>query len=62
MELFHIFADAICLLDLNYDTTKKLIESLKKGTKPKIGSTKHRKSDPENGATVLLSIKGKKNA
>ena len=48
--------------DLNYDTTKKLIESLKKGTKPKVGSTKNRKSDPENGATVLLSIKGKKNA
>ena len=40
----------------------KLIESLKKGTIPKVGSTKNRKSDPENGATVLLSIKGKKNA
>ena len=50
------------LESINYDTTKKLIESIKKGTKPKVGSTKNRKSDPENGATVLLSIKGKKNA
>ena len=37
-------------------------QSLKKGIKPKVGSTKNRKSDPENGATVLLSVKGKKNA
>ena len=40
----------------------KLIESLKKDKKPNYGSIKDRKSDPENGATVLLSIKGKVNA
>ena len=42
--------------------TKKLIEGLKKDKKPNYGSIKDRKSEPENGATVLLSIKGKVNA
>ena len=48
--------------DLNYSSTKKLIEGLKKDKKPNYGSIKDRKSEPENGATVLLSIKGKVNA
>ena len=48
--------------DLNYNSTKKLIEGLKKDKKPNYGSIKDRKSEPENGATVLLSIKGKVNA
>ena len=48
--------------DLNYSSTKKLIEDLKKDKKPNYGSIKDRKSEPENGATVLLSIKGKVNA
>ena len=48
--------------DLNYESTKILIENLIKNKKPKFGSSKKRKSEPENGATVLLSIKGKKNA
>ena len=49
-------------VDLNYNSTKKLIEGLKKDKKPNYGSIKDRKSEPENGATVLLSIKGKVNA
>ena len=48
--------------DLNYNSTKKLIEGLKKDKKLNYGSIKDRKSEPENGATVLLSIKGKVNA
>ena len=48
--------------DLNYSSTKKLIEDLKKDKKPNYGSIKDRKSEPENGPTVLLSIKGKENA
>ena len=48
--------------DLNYSSTKKLIEDLKKDKKPNYGSIKDRKSEPENGATVLLRIKGKVNA
>ena len=48
--------------DLNYSSTKKLIEGLKKDKKPNYGSIKDRKSEPENGATVLLRIKGKVNA
>ena len=48
--------------DLNYNSTKKLIENLKKDKKQNYGSIKDRKSEPENGATVLLSIKGKVNA
>ena len=48
--------------DLNYSSTKKLIEGLKKDKKPNYGSIKDRKSEPENGATVLLSVKGKVNA
>ena len=48
--------------DLNYSSTRKLIEDLKKDKKPNYGSIKDRKSEPENGATVLLSIKGKVNA
>ena len=48
--------------DLNYSSTKKLIEGLKKDKKPNYGSIKDRKSEPENGSTVLLSIKGKVNA
>ena len=48
--------------DLNYNSTKKLIEGLKKDKKPNYGYIKDRKSEPEIGATVLLSIKGKVNA
>ena len=48
--------------DLNYSSTKMLIEDLKKDRKPNYGSIKDRKSEPENGATVLLRIKGKVNA
>jgi len=48
--------------DLNYSSTKKLIGDLKKDKKPNYGSIKDRKSEPENGATVLLRIKGKVNA
>ena len=48
--------------DLDYESTKKLINSLIDNKKPKFGSFKKRKSEPENGSTVLLSLKGKKNA
>ena len=48
--------------DLDYESTKKLINSLIDNKKPKFGSFKKRKSEPENGSTVLLSFKGKKNA
>ena len=48
--------------DLDYESTKKLINSLIENKQPKFGSFKKRKSEPENGSTVLLSLKGKKNA
>ena len=48
--------------DLDYESTKNLIDSLIKNKKPKFGSSKKRKSEPEKGATVLLSLKDKKNA
>ena len=48
--------------DLDYESTKKLINSLIENKQPKFGSSKKRKSEPENGSTVLLSLKGKKNA
>ena len=48
--------------DLDYESTKKLINSLIDNKQPKFGSFKKRKSEPENGSTVLLSLKGKKNA
>tara|TARA_Y100000746_G_C15459597_1_gene430838 strand:- start:1355 stop:1969 length:615 start_codon:yes stop_codon:yes gene_type:complete len=48
--------------DLDYESTKKLINSLIDNKPPKFGSFKKRKSEPENGSTVLLSLKGKKNA
>ena len=48
--------------DLDYESTKKLIDSLIENKQPKFGSFKKRKSEPENGSTVLLSLKGKKNA
>ena len=48
--------------DLDYESTKKLINSLIENKKPKFGSFKKRKSEPENGSTVLLSLKSKKNA
>ena len=48
--------------DLDYESTKKLINSLIENKQPKFGSFKKRKSEPENGSTVLLSVKGKKNA
>ena len=48
--------------DLDYESTKKLINSLIDNKQPKFGSFKKRKSEPENGSTVLLSVKGKKNA
>ena len=48
--------------DLDYESTKKLINSLIDNKQPKFGSFKKRKSEPENGSTVLLSLKGKNNA
>lgn len=48
--------------DLDYESTKKLINNLIENKQPKFGSFKKRKSEPENGSTVLLSLKGKKNA
>ena len=48
--------------DLDYESTKKLINSLIENKQPKFGSFKKRKSEPENCSTVLLSLKGKKNA
>ena len=48
--------------DLDYESTKKLINSLVDNKQPKFGSFKKRKSEPENGSNVLLSLKGKKNA
>ena len=48
--------------DLDYESTKKLINSLIENKQPNFGSFKKRKSEPENGSTVLLSLKGKKNA
>ena len=48
--------------DLDYESTKKLLESLLKNKPLKFGSSKGRKSEPEQGATVLLKVKGKKNA
>ena len=48
--------------DLDYESTKKLINSLIENKQPKFGSFKKRKSEPENGSTVLLSLMGKKNA
>ena len=48
--------------DLDYESTKKLINNLIENKQPKFGSSKKRKSEPENGSTVLLSLKGKKNA
>ena len=48
--------------DLDYESTKKLLESLMKNKPLKFGSSKGRKSEPETGATVLLKVKGKKNA
>ena len=48
--------------DLDYESTKKLINSLIDNKQPKFGSFKKRKSEPENGSTVLLSLKSKKNA
>ena len=48
--------------DLDYESTRKLINSLIENKQPKFGSFKKRKSEPENGSTVLLSLKGKKNA
>ena len=46
--------------DLNYEGTVKLINSLKLNKKPKIGSIKGKKSDPDKTSKVLKSIKGKK--
>ena len=46
--------------DLDYESTKKLIDSLTNNIQPKFGSLKKRKSEPENGSTVLLSLRGKK--
>ena len=46
--------------DLDYESTKKLINSLIENKQPRFGSFKKRKSEPENGSTVLLSLKGKK--
>jgi NADH-quinone oxidoreductase E subunit len=46
--------------DLDYESTKKLIDSLTNNKQPKFGSLKKRKSEPENGSTVLLSLRGKK--
>ena len=46
--------------DLDYESTKKLIDSLKNNKQLKFGSLKKRKSEPENGSTVLLSLRGKK--
>ena len=48
--------------DLDYESTKKLLESLLKNKPLKFGSSKGRKSEPETGATVLLKVKGKNNA
>ena len=48
--------------DLDYESTKKLLNSLIDNKQPKFGSFKKRKSEPENGSTVLLSLKGKNNA
>ena len=48
--------------DLDYESTKKLINSLIDNKQPKFGSFKKRKSEPENGSTVLLSLKSNKNA
>ncbi len=48
--------------DLDYESTKKLLESLLKNKPLKFGSSIGRKSEPETGTTVLLKVKGKKNA
>ena len=48
--------------DLNYETSVKLINSLKNNKPIEYGSVKGRRSEPENGMTVFLNDKERNNA